>query len=52
MAEAYMAVAGALQTFAGLSNPTAAPQALSRRELARYKGDYIAERTARRNTSK
>jgi hypothetical protein len=33
----------ALRTFAGLNNPTAAPQVLSRRDLARYEGRYTAE---------
>jgi CubicO group peptidase (beta-lactamase class C family) len=33
----------ALRTFAGLDNLPAVPQALSRRELGRYEGRYVAE---------
>jgi hypothetical protein len=33
----------ALRTFAGLRNPPAVPQVLSRRELATYEGRYVAD---------
>jgi hypothetical protein len=33
----------ALRTFAGLNNPAAVPHVLSRRDLARYEGRYMAE---------